>query len=125
MVTTVNAPASTTQYELVTATGNIALSMALTATLTPVAIATITSAEQSFTITGLSVGDIVQVIPPGLTAGASLTSARVSAANTLTLTFTNPTAGSVTPLAGAYTIFVQRPYAQTITNGLPTSLPTA
>jgi hypothetical protein len=79
------------------------------ASLTPVEVATITSAEQNFTVAGLKVGDMVQVNPPGLTAGASLSGARVSAANTLTLTFVNPTAGNVTPLAGVYTIQVFRP----------------
>jgi hypothetical protein len=83
------------------------------ATLTPAEVATITSAEEEFTVTGLKVGDQVQVNPPGLTAGASLSGARVSAANKLALTFVNPTAGGVTPLAGVYTIQVFRPEGQT------------
>jgi hypothetical protein len=41
------------------------------------------------------------------TAGVGLTGARVSAADTLALTFTNPTAGSLTPVASTYTVIVQ------------------
>lgn len=103
--------------------GNIQQVIAMTAALTPVAVATITSAEQTFTVTGLLTTDIVEVMAPGLTAGAALTGARVSAANTLALTFDNPTVASVTPLAGNYTILVFRPLANAIADGLPTSLP--
>lgn len=88
------------------------------ASLTPVGVNTITSAEQTFTVAGLKVGDMVQVNPPGLTAGASLSGARVSAANTLALTFVNPTVGSVTPLAGVYTIQVFRPEGQAARTGI-------
>lgn len=125
MSTTTNTPATTVQLPLQGSAGNIAKIIVLTASLTPALIATITSAEQNFTVTGLAVGDSVLVTPPGLTAGGSLTGARVSAANTLTLTFTNPTAGSVTPLAGAHSILVFRPMNIALTDGFPTSLPTA
>lgn len=98
--------------------GNTYGSYVIRQSLTPVAIATNTSAEQSFTVPGLKVGDFVQVNTPGLTAGASLGGARVSAANTLTLVFDNPTAGSVTPLAGTYVIHVVRPEGQAARVGI-------
>jgi hypothetical protein len=126
MSTTTNSPATTTQYELVTATGNIALLMAMSATLSPAEVAAATTAEQTFTVTGLLVGDIVYVTKPTTNAGLGIVGARVSANNTLAIAFVNATAGALTPTASqSYTLLVARPYAQTITNGLPTSLPTA
>ena len=81
----------------------------INATLTPVAVATITVAEQSFTVPGLKLGDHVTVNAPAITAGTAFAGARVSAANTLTIAYVNPTDGSLTPAAGVYTIAIQRP----------------
>lgn len=78
----------------------------LTATLTPVSVAAATCAEQNFTVPGLTLGSFVDVSPPGITAGVSAVAARVSALNTLTVTFINPTAGALVPLAGVYRIQV-------------------
>lgn len=94
--------------------GNTFGSYNITATLTPTSVATITAPTQTFTVTGLKVGDMVNVNPPSQTAGVSLAAARVSAADTLALTFVNPTAGSVTPAAGAYLITVMRPSGGTV-----------
>lgn len=87
-----------TPSSTVTAFGRISQS------LTPVSVATITCAEQNFTVTGLAVGDAVSVTPPTITAGVAPVCARVSAANTLTVTFCNPTAGPLVPAAGVYQI---------------------
>ena len=81
----------------------------VSASITPAATATITCAEQTFTVTGAKVGDFVMVNPPSITAGVSLTCARVSAANTVALTFCNPTAGSLTAPAGTYVFKFSRP----------------
>jgi hypothetical protein len=89
--------------------GNVFGSYVVTASLTPVAIATITTAEQTFTVAGLRVGDHVTVNPPSITAGTGIVGVRVTAANTLGLTFVNPTVGSLTPAAGTYTLVVTRP----------------
>jgi hypothetical protein len=89
--------------------GNAAGIYVISASLTPSSVATITAAEQTFTVTGLLTGDIVHVSPPSITAGVTLATARVSAANTLALTFVNPTAGSLTPAAGTHVISVVRP----------------
>jgi len=89
--------------------GNVIGVYEIVASLTPSAVLTITAVEQTFTVTGLRVGDCVIVNPPGVTAGAVQTAARVSSANTLALSYVNPTAGTVTPLAGNHTITVFRP----------------
>lgn len=75
-----------------------------TPSLTPVAVAANTVAEQTFTVTGLTTADRVIVNHPAITAGVGPISARVSAANTLAVAFANNAAGSLTPAAGVYAI---------------------
>jgi len=91
--------------------GNILYGFVCGPLLTPVSVAANTSAEQSFTVPGLQLNDIVDVNLFGAvqTAGVGITNARVSAANTLTLLFTNSTSGGVIPAAGTYAIVVTRP----------------
>lgn len=72
--------------------------------LTPSAVSANTSAEQTFSVPGLVVGDIVTVNPPSNVAGLALTHARVSAADTLAITWANVTAGSLTPPSGTYLV---------------------
>lgn len=76
--------------------------------LTPVSVATVATVEQTFTVPGLLVGDQVTVSPPGITAGVAPVCARVSATNTLAITFINSTAGALVPAAGVYRITVVR-----------------
>lgn len=76
--------------------------------LTPASVGAATCAEQNFTVIGLLVGDFVDLTPPSITAGVAPVCARVSAANTLTVTFCNPTAGALVPAAGVYRIQVTR-----------------
>jgi hypothetical protein len=78
----------------------------ITQTLTPVSVAATTAAEQTFTVPGLLTTDMVDVNWPGSATAVGLVGARVSAANTLALTFVNPTAGGLVPTAGAYKILV-------------------
>lgn len=69
-----------------------------TFTFDPSAPTASTTSEQTVTVTGLLAGDIVlSVIKPTLTAGIGVAGARVSAANTLAVTFVNPTAGTPDP----------------------------
>lgn len=90
--------------------GNVGATFLISANLTPVSVNTIVVAEQSFTVPGLQVGDFVKVSwNTAPTAGVGIVNARVSAANTLTLAFVNPTIGAVVPVAGAYVIEVARP----------------
>jgi len=89
------------------------------ASITPVAVSTVTAAEQTFstaaiaTLKLLPTDVILNVTPPSDLAGVSLTYARVSAANTLAIKFVNPTVGSVTPPAGVYKFTVLRPESNT------------
>lgn len=94
--------------------GNINYDQVLSLTLTPVAVATITAVEQDFTVPGLAVGDHVDLqCNVAQTVGVGITNCRVKSANTLTVQFTNPTAGSVTPAAGNYLLNVNRPFLST------------
>jgi hypothetical protein len=77
-------------------------------TLTPVAIAANTSAEQDFTVNGLTTTDKVILNGPAPTAGTAIVNVRVKSANTLSITFGNFTAGSLTPASGAYQIIAVR-----------------
>jgi hypothetical protein len=89
--------------------GNIWKNARLSATLSPVAVAPSTSAEQTFTVTGLLTTDYVYVNKPSADAGVGIVGARVSAADTLALTFMNATTATVTPTASeSYIILVER-----------------
>jgi hypothetical protein len=90
--------------------GNIPKQSVISVTLSPVAVAANTSAEQTFAVAGLEAGDHVAVNKPSAQAGLGIVGARVSAANTLAITFGNFTAGSITPTASeVYTILLSRP----------------
>lgn len=90
--------------------GGTALTKAVvyTPNLTPANVAANTTAEEAFTVTGLTTGDTVSVAVPGLAAGVGLVGARVSAANTLALTFGNVTAGALAPPAGVFRVVAIR-----------------
>lgn len=74
--------------------------------LTPAAIAAATAAEQTLTVPGVQVGDVVICVTAPITNSTSLTGTRVTAANTVAVQFLNPTAGSLTPTAGTYVFLV-------------------
>ncbi len=78
-------------------------------TITPASVGAAVAAEQTFTVTGLATGDIVVVNPAATGNATAVCAARVSAANTLAISFVNPTAGALTPGAGTYTILAYRP----------------
>lgn len=70
---------------------------------------TITTSEQTVTVPGLDVGDFVAVVKPTHQAGLGIVNARVSAKNTLAITFVNPTAAGITPTASEiYLVFQAR-----------------
>lgn len=76
-------------------------------TIAPASVAANTSAEQTFTVTGLVSGQPVNVDPPVLASnspGLSIAQTRVSAANTLAITYVNTTATAMTPSSGVYTV---------------------
>lgn len=63
------------------------------------AVLTITSAEQTVACTGVEVGDFVSINKPTAQAGLGIVGARVTAKDTIGITFMNTTAGSITPTA--------------------------
>ncbi len=67
-----------------------------------------TTAEQTFTVTGLTTADKVFVNKPSLSAGLGIVNARVSAADTLAITFVNATAAAIDPAAETYAIVALR-----------------
>lgn len=78
--------------------------------LSPAIVAANTSAEQSFTVPGLKVGDSVDINKPTAQAGLIIGSCRVSAANTIAITFGNLTAAGITPTAAeVYLVRYMRP----------------
>ena len=90
--------------------GNLPKQSVISVTLSPAAASANTSAEQTFTVNGLQVGDHVVVSKPSAQAGLGIVGCRVSAANTLAITFGNFTAGSITPTANeTYLVLVSRP----------------
>lgn len=79
-------------------------------TIDPASVAAGTTAEQTFTVPGLRLTDlIVSVTKPTLTAGVGIVNARVSAANTLAISFANATAAPVDAGPELYKVLVARP----------------
>ena len=77
-------------------------------TITPASVATITTAEQTFTVNGLQTADAVFISPVATGNSTMAGQARVSAADTLAVTYTNPSAGNLTPAAGTMRILAVR-----------------
>lgn len=77
-----------------------------TPTLTPAAVGSAGFSTQTFTVTGLTTADTVTVNGPAATALSALVSFRVSAADTLSLTWFCQ--GALTPASGTYRIVAIR-----------------
>ena len=82
-------------------------------TLTPVSVGAATCAEQTFVINPLqpviqniNPTDVVEVYWPGSATAVGMVGARVTALNTIGITFVNPTVAALVPTAGLYTIMV-------------------
>lgn len=76
-------------------------------TYDPASIAANTTAEDAVTVTGVAAGDeILAVVKPTLTAGVAPVHARVSAADTVQVTWVNATAGAVDPGSETYKFIV-------------------
>lgn len=79
------------------------------ASVTPVAVATVTVADQDLTVAGVTTSDnFIQCIKTPITTAVALVECRQNGANTVKARFVNPTAGSVTPTAGTYVFLVGR-----------------
>lgn len=91
-----------------TLSGNIIVASIVDVAWTPAIVATVSSPAQSLTVPGVKIGDSVRVHPPSYVDGVAITGAIVTAANTVSVKFVNPTAGGVTPAAGTYSVTVFR-----------------
>lgn len=135
-------PATTTTVNLQAPVSTEFTIQTIAVTMTPLSVATITTAEQSFGLNGVSqvtaatgilAGDVlISVNAPSHVAGVVLANCRVDPAvnDKFYVTFVNPTAGGVVPAAGVYLLTVAR-YNQSNRNisaitlatmGLPTTI---
>jgi hypothetical protein len=91
------------------ARGNILANLLIGPTLTPTALTASTTTALTFTVPGLQLLDMVSANFNGAqTAGVGIANAYVSAANVLTIVFSNSTAGTPTPAAGIYVLAIDR-----------------
>lgn len=91
--------------------GNVQGIGVATVTLSPASVAANTTAEQTFTVPGVNATDIcIDVTKPTAQAGLGIVGFRVSAANTIAVTFSNNTGSPIVPTASqAYQFVVLRP----------------
>jgi hypothetical protein len=104
--------ASTTRLLVsTTQSGGIQL-LKLTASISPANVGSQGCAEQSFTVTGISTGDVLlSVLQPSTSspgANIAIGGFRVSAANTVAVQFCNVSRNNSTPTAGVYTFAFMR-----------------
>jgi hypothetical protein len=86
------------------------------------AIGAATSVARTYTVTGLRLGDIITANKPSaFTAGLGLVGARVSATDTLELTYMNTTAGGLSIQTETWFIQVTRPGYDS-TSSIPTAI---
>ena len=79
----------------------------ISATLTPASVGAATVATQtSFTVPGVEASDIVFAVRDPIANATAIAKVTATAANTVSITFTNPTAGALTPTTGTYTFLV-------------------
>ena len=82
-------------------------SSAVSATLTPASVGAATVATQaSFTVNGVVASDLVFCVRDPIANATGILKVVPTAANTVSITFVNPTAGALTPTTGAYTFLV-------------------
>lgn len=74
-------------------------------TIDVASVAANTTVEQTFTVTGLKVDDVVlSVIKPTLEAGLGVLQGRCSASNTLAIQFVNTTGSAINPASETYVL---------------------
>lgn len=87
--------------------GNINKLQILSFALSPAAVGANTTAQQTFTVPGVRTTDVViSVEKPSHQAGLGIVGARVTAADTVGITFSNNTGAGITPTAGETYDFV-------------------
>jgi len=118
-------PAITNQTPSVYASGNLSNEwiLLLTPNLTT-SIPANSSAEISVTVNGVLLSDFVEVNKQNHVAGLSVGNSRVTAVNTIAIQMVNSTASPIAlQTTDQYLVSIERPIAQQVTNGLPTSIP--
>jgi hypothetical protein len=90
-------PSQPTQAAISYALGVSAIAVYSSTQAAPASVAADTTAERDFTVTGVQAGSVVYVTKPTAQAGLGIAGARVKAADTVAVTFINPTAGAVVP----------------------------
>lgn len=73
-----------------------------------------TSEEDTVTVNGLDTDMFVMVNKPSLEAGLAVGNVRVSAANTLAITFINSTGSAIDPASETYKLFWWKPNQTTV-----------
>ena len=98
-------PTSAEVYQIRTAKlAPVAPLVVYTQTLSPLAVSANTTAEQTFTVSGLVASSPVWVNKPSYTSGLAILGCRVSSANTLAINYANLTSASITPPSESYLI---------------------
>lgn len=87
---------------------NFARVQTYTATLDPTTVGANNTSEQTFSVPGLATTDIVTVNKPSHDAGLGIVGARVSAQDTLAITFMNTTGAGIDPPEEDYFIVAVR-----------------
>jgi hypothetical protein len=92
-------------------TGNVQSLSVVSVALTPAEVVANTTTEQTFTVPGVLASDVcVAVSKPTAQAGLGIVGWRVSAANTVGITFSNNTGAGITPTAAqTYAFVLARP----------------
>lgn len=107
-----------------TSSGNIKGQWLIAMTLSPASVAPNTTAEQTFTMTGVQLGDQVQITKPTQQGGLGIVNSRVSATNVIAVAFGNLTAATITPTASeVYYVEVSRPENLSGANSALTQVP--
>lgn len=74
----------------------------------PTSVSANTTSEQTVTVNGVGTGDFVYVSKPTHTAGLGIVNVRVSAADTVAITFMNSTGSPIDPPSETYTFKVEK-----------------
>lgn len=90
--------------------GNVQKMGIFSIALTPTSVAANTTAEQTFSATGIGLltTDNVDVSKPSFQAGLGIVNVRVSALDTIAITYINATASPIVPAAETYQVAVTR-----------------
>lgn len=87
---------------------NVLITGRVDVTIDPSTVNANTTSEQTFTVTGARDGDDVSVVKPSHTTGLGIVNARVSATDTVAITFMNPTGSNIDPPSEEYRFYLYR-----------------